>query len=92
MNMMYTLGQQKKKIHMDSLSSLAICHCYTAVISMLLTVPNTSVQAEVIEERVNLGCSYGLEIPVSYHFYGHERGSTGSRTDYRQLTKISKRT
>ena len=48
---------------------------------MLLTVPNTSVQAEVIEERVNLGGGYRLEIPVSYHFYGHERASTGSRTD-----------
>ena len=48
---------------------------------MILTVPNTSVQAEVIEERVNLGCGYGLEMPVSYHFYGHERASTGSRTD-----------
>ena len=43
------------------------------VISIFLTFPNMSVQAEVIGERINQGRDYGLEIPVSYHFYGHEK-------------------
>ena len=41
---------------------------------MFLTLPNTSVQAEVIGEKINWGGGYGLEIPVLYHFYGHENG------------------
>ena len=32
------------------------------------------VQAKVIEERINRGGGYGLQIPVSYHFCGHEKG------------------
>ena len=27
----------------------------------------------MIGERINRGGGYGLEIPVSYHFYGHEK-------------------
>ena len=41
---------------------------------MFLTLPNTSVQAEVIGERINRGDGYGLKIPVLYHFYGHKNG------------------
>ena len=44
------------------------------VVSMFLTLPNTSVQAEVIEESINQGGGYGLEIPVLYQIYGHENG------------------
>ena len=33
---------------------------YTKVISMFLKLPNTSVQAEVIGERINRGNGYGL--------------------------------
>ena len=33
---------------------------YTKVISMFLKLPNTSVQAEVIGERINGGNGYGL--------------------------------
>lgn len=29
---------------------------------------------EVNEETVNRSGVFGLEIPVSYHFYGHEEG------------------
>ena len=49
------LGQQKKKIHKDSLSLLVMCHCYIyqycsiIVITMFLRAPNTFAQAEVIE-------------------------------------------
>ena len=53
-----------------------VCHVlllYSEVISMFVTLPNTSVQVEVIGERVNPGGVYGLELPVSYHFYGHEK-------------------
>ena len=41
---------------------------------MSLTLPNMSAQAEVIGERINRGGGYGLEIPVLYHFNGHENG------------------
>ena len=43
--------------------------------SMSLTLPSTSVQAEVIGERINQVGGYGLEIPALYHFYGHESNS-----------------
>ena len=42
--------------------------------SMSLTLPSTSVQAEVIGERINQVGGYGLEIPALYHFYGYESG------------------
>ena len=41
---------------------------------MYRTLPNTFVQAEVIGEKINQGGGYGLESPVSYHFYGHKKG------------------
>ena len=41
---------------------------------MFLTLPKTSVQAEVIGERNNRSSGSVLEIPVSYNFYGHEKG------------------
>ena len=41
---------------------------------MFLTLPNASVQAEVIGEIINGDGGYGLEIPVLYHFHGHENG------------------
>ena len=43
-------------------------------ISMFLTLPNKSVQAEVIGETINRDGGYGLEIPVLYHFRGNENG------------------
>ena len=47
---------------------------YSKVISMFLTLSNTAVHADVIGKRINQGGGYGLEIPVSYHFYGHKKG------------------
>ena len=41
---------------------------------MFLKLPNTSVQAGLIEEKINRGGGYVLEIPVSYHSNGHEKG------------------
>ena len=38
--------------------------------SMFLTVPYTSIEAEVVGKRLNRGGGYGLEIPVQYRFYG----------------------
>ena len=76
MNMMYTMWQSKKKIysygHPKFVGHVPLLN--SKVISMFLTLPNTSVQAEVIEEKINLGVGYGLKIPVLYHFYGHENG------------------
>ena len=70
MNMMYTLGQ-------DSYGQPKVRWSCAIVIQQLylfVTVPNTSVQAEVFGERINLGSGYGLEIRVSYHFYGNKKG------------------
>ena len=44
------------------------------VISMFLTLPNTSVQAELIIGRINQRGGYWLDIPVLDHFCGHRRG------------------
>ena len=46
---------------------------YSKVVSMFLTLPNTSVQAEVNGEKIHGGGGYGLEIAISYHFYGDEK-------------------
>ena len=62
----YSYRQPKLVDHVPLLNSY--------VISMFLRLQNTSVQAEVIGERINWGGGYGLEIPVLYHFCGHENG------------------
>ena len=36
------------------------------------TLKNTSITAELIIKSLNIGGSYGLEVPVMYHFYGQE--------------------
>ena len=54
---------------------LAVCFAQIAADHpVFLTLPNTSVQAEVNQERINEGGGCRLEIPVSYHFYVHEKG------------------
>ena len=40
---------------------------------MFLTLPNTTIEAEVVGKRLNRGGGYGLEIPVIYRFYGKEK-------------------
>ena len=40
---------------------------------LFLKVPNTSITAEVVGERLNRGGGYGLEIPVMYRFHGPEK-------------------
>ena len=40
---------------------------------LFLKVPNTSITAEVVGERLNCGGGYGLEIPVMYCFHGPEK-------------------
>ena len=40
---------------------------------MILKVPNTSIEVQVVGKRLNRGGSYGLEIPVIYRFYGQEK-------------------
>ena len=45
------------------------------VISMFLTLPNTSVQAELIIGRINQRGGYWLDIPVLDHFYGYRKGA-----------------
>ena len=40
---------------------------------MFLTLPNTTIEAEVVGQRLNRGGGYGLEIPVIYRFYGKEK-------------------
>ena len=76
MNMMYTVWQSKKKNHSYGQPKLVghIPLLNSKVISMFLTLPNTSVQVEVIGQRINPGGGYRLKIPVLYHFYGHENG------------------
>ena len=59
---------------------------------MFLSLPNTSVQAEVIGGRTNRGGGYGLEIPVSYHFYGHEKGVNWLKNRLEAIGKNKKRT
>ena len=58
---------EKKNIRKDSPNSLNKCHCYTAKSSVFLTLSDTSVHAGGSGHE---GGAYGLEIPVSYHFYG----------------------
>ena len=41
--------------------------------SMFQKVPNASIEVQVARKRLNHGWSYGLEIPVIYHFYGQEK-------------------
>ena len=38
-----------------------------------LSLPNTSIRAEVLGTRVNRGAGHGLEIPVRYIFQGHQK-------------------
>ena len=61
MNMMYTVWQSKKKIHSYGQPKLVghVPLLNSKVISMFLTLPNTSVQAEVIGERINRGGGFG---------------------------------
>ena len=59
---------------------------YNKVESMFLTLPNMSIQAEVIGKRFNGGGDHGLEIPFSYDFYGHEKGVNWLKN--RRLAKI----
>ena len=35
-----------------------------------LSLPQTSIRAEVVGNRVNRGAGHGLEVPVRYYFYG----------------------
>ena len=41
--------------------------------SMILTIPSTTIEAEVLGKRVNRGSGYGLEITVKYRYYGQEK-------------------
>ena len=37
--------------------------------SMFLTIPNTAIEVQVVDKRVNREGGYGLEIPVIYRFF-----------------------
>ena len=41
--------------------------------SMFLKVLNTSIEVQVVGNKLNRGRAYGLEIPVIYRFYGQEK-------------------
>lgn len=41
----------------------------------------------MIGDRINRGGGYEIEIPVLYHFYGHEMAKNGSRTDLKRKEK-----
>ena len=41
--------------------------------SMILTIPSTTIEVEVLGKRVNRGSRYGLEITVKYRYYGQEK-------------------
>ena len=41
--------------------------------SMILKVPNTSIEVQVVRKRLNRGGSYCLEITVIYRFHGQEK-------------------
>ena len=69
---------------------MLLCHVlllYSEVISMFVTLPNTSVQVEVIGERVIPGGVDGLELPVSYHFYDHEKGENWLKNTVEAIDK-----
>ena len=70
------MWQSKKKIHSNGQPKLVgyVPLLNSKAIFMFLTLPNTSVQTDVIGERINRGGRFGSEISVLYHFYGHENG------------------
>ena len=70
--MMYTLWQSKKmikKLVNNVLLLLQHSHMYVRDNHKYVCTGR-----EVNEETVNRSGVFGLEIPVSYHFYGHEEG------------------
>ena len=38
-----------------------------------LKLPNAKISCQVSGKRVNSGAGFGLEVPVAYTFYGHEK-------------------
>ena len=50
-----------------------IPHNISKFSSMILTIPSTAIEVEVLDKRVNRGSGYGLEIPVKYRYYGQEK-------------------
>ena len=40
---------------------------------MILKIPNTSIEVDVVGKRVNRGGGYSLEIPVAYRFNRQEK-------------------
>ena len=56
-----------------------------------LTLPGTSIRAEVLGRRVNRGAGHGLEVPVRFIFQDHtERQWNGCRKRLKQRTMTSK--
>ena len=45
----------------------------------------------MIEERVNLGGGYPLEITISDHFYGHEKGINWLKNQLEMIDKNLKK-
>ena len=58
-----------------------MCHCH-------VYVPDTPKYKQgLIGERINRGGAYGLEMPVSYHFYGHKKGVNWLKTRLEPIDK-----
>ena len=57
-----------------------------------LSLPQTSIRAEVLGPRVNWGAGHGLEIPVRFIFQGHAKGVGWVRTKIKDAEeKVEKR-
>ena len=57
-----------------------------------LSLPQTSIRAEVLGPRVNRGAGHGLEIPVRFIFQGHAKGVGWVRTKIKDAEeKVEKR-
>ena len=70
------------------------CWIYSKItrknVLMFLTFPHYSMEAEIVEERVNCGGSCGLEIPVPYHFLGPEKAIEKIQTVKKEISEIKK--
>ena len=53
-----------------------------------LKLPNSKISCQVSGKRINRGAGFGLEVPVTYTFYGHEKAIKWIKSKIEQNCKF----
>ena len=53
-----------------------------------MKLPNSKISCQVSGKRINRGAGFGLEVPVTYTFYGHEKAIKWIKSKIEQNCKF----